>query len=195
MEPDGCYEAIQSQAFHDCVEQTNARTRSVQRRAKASTAHPPMLLLSGGRAAPAVARLASAAASVGRSVGTKVSICECYKSFQARGGALDNSVAAHATAHGTGHGVFPTRALRCYSRRVVTVNLAQTGEGIYDCELIRWFAKEGDSVKDFQPLCEVQSDKASHLHPRQKQRSGALFLISCFKSIDILHHARRRRSR
>ncbi|XP_010547014.1 PREDICTED: lipoamide acyltransferase component of branched-chain alpha-keto acid dehydrogenase complex, mitochondrial [Tarenaya hassleriana] len=44
---------------------------------------------------------------------------------------------------------------------LVDVPLAQTGEGIAECELLKWFVKEGDSVEEFQPLCEVQSDKAT----------------------------------
>lgn len=44
---------------------------------------------------------------------------------------------------------------------LVDVPLAQTGEGIAECELLRWFVQEGDQVEDFQPLCEVQSDKAT----------------------------------
>eukprot|EP00850_Spirogloea_muscicola_P020481 SM000217S06863 [mRNA] locus=s217:144255:146986:- [translate_table: standard] len=41
------------------------------------------------------------------------------------------------------------------------LRLAQTGEGIAECELLRWHVKEGDDVEQFQPVCEVQSDKAS----------------------------------
>lgn len=41
------------------------------------------------------------------------------------------------------------------------LKLAQTGEGIAECELIRWFVEEGETVTSFQPICEVQSDKAS----------------------------------
>ncbi|KAL6548229.1 Bce2p [Orobanche gracilis] len=44
---------------------------------------------------------------------------------------------------------------------VVDVPLAQTGEGIAECELLKWFVREGDQVEEFQPLCEVQSDKAT----------------------------------
>lgn len=44
---------------------------------------------------------------------------------------------------------------------VVDVPLAQTGEGIAECELLKWFVQEGDQVEEFQPLCEVQSDKAT----------------------------------
>ncbi|XWS14106.1 hypothetical protein CRYUN_Cryun36dG0094600 [Craigia yunnanensis] len=43
----------------------------------------------------------------------------------------------------------------------VDVPLAQTGEGIAECELLKWFVQEGDEVEEFQPLCEVQSDKAT----------------------------------
>ncbi|XP_024994237.1 lipoamide acyltransferase component of branched-chain alpha-keto acid dehydrogenase complex, mitochondrial isoform X2 [Cynara cardunculus var. scolymus] len=44
---------------------------------------------------------------------------------------------------------------------VVDVPLAQTGEGIAECELLKWFVHEGDQVEEYQPLCEVQSDKAT----------------------------------
>ncbi|BBG93159.1 2-oxoacid dehydrogenases acyltransferase family protein [Prunus dulcis] len=44
---------------------------------------------------------------------------------------------------------------------IVDVPLAQTGEGIAECELLKWFVQEGDQVEEFQPLCEVQSDKAT----------------------------------
>ncbi|KAI3728107.1 hypothetical protein L6452_16736 [Arctium lappa] len=44
---------------------------------------------------------------------------------------------------------------------VVDVPLAQTGEGIAECELLKWFVQEGDQVEEYQPLCEVQSDKAT----------------------------------
>ncbi|KAK6913749.1 2-oxoacid dehydrogenase acyltransferase, catalytic domain [Dillenia turbinata] len=58
----------------------------------------------------------------------------------------------------------------CYSTQAVVdppvggsvdVPLAQTGEGIAECELLKWFVQEGDQVEEFQPLCEVQSDKAT----------------------------------
>lgn len=47
------------------------------------------------------------------------------------------------------------------SGAVVDVPLAQTGEGIAECELLKWFVEEGDHVEEFQRLCEVQSDKAT----------------------------------
>ncbi|WOL06659.1 lipoamide acyltransferase component of branched-chain alpha-keto acid dehydrogenase [Canna indica] len=45
--------------------------------------------------------------------------------------------------------------------QLVEVPLAQTGEGIAECELLKWFVEEGDLVEEFQRLCEVQSDKAT----------------------------------
>lgn len=52
-------------------------------------------------------------------------------------------------------------AAREPSAELVEVPLAQTGEGIAECELLRWFVSEGDQVDEFQQLCEVQSDKAT----------------------------------
>lgn len=44
---------------------------------------------------------------------------------------------------------------------IIEVPLAQTGEGIAECEILQWFVQEGDTVEEFQRLCEVQSDKAT----------------------------------
>ncbi|KAL4570336.1 hypothetical protein LXL04_025988 [Taraxacum kok-saghyz] len=44
---------------------------------------------------------------------------------------------------------------------IIDVPLAQTGEGIAECELLKWFVLEGEQVEEYQPLCEVQSDKAT----------------------------------
>ncbi|KAI8104194.1 hypothetical protein M9434_002452 [Picochlorum sp. BPE23] len=57
------------------------------------------------------------------------------------------------------------RALSRTGRRryssLLTQNLAQTGEGIKECEVVQWFVKPGDTVKEYDMLCRVQSDKAT----------------------------------
>ncbi|MEW5297758.1 MAG: hypothetical protein WDW36_000942 [Sanguina aurantia] len=50
---------------------------------------------------------------------------------------------------------------QCSFGTVVSFPLAQTGEGISECELLQWHVKEGDSISQFDRLCVVQSDKAT----------------------------------
>lgn len=45
--------------------------------------------------------------------------------------------------------------------KIAQFNLADIGEGITECEIIKWFVTKGQKVSQFDPLCEVQSDKAA----------------------------------
>lgn len=47
------------------------------------------------------------------------------------------------------------------SKSIVQFNLADIGEGITECEVVQWFVKSGDSIQQFDKICEVQSDKAT----------------------------------
>lgn len=48
-----------------------------------------------------------------------------------------------------------------YAKTLQRFKLADIGEGIQECEIIKWNVKPGDTVQAFDQLCEVQSDKAS----------------------------------
>lgn len=41
------------------------------------------------------------------------------------------------------------------------LKLPELGEGVHEGELVKWLVKEGDSVKDDQPLAEIMTDKAT----------------------------------
>ncbi|GLE10037.1 hypothetical protein PINS_up022011 [Pythium insidiosum] len=43
----------------------------------------------------------------------------------------------------------------------IPFKLADIGEGIAEVEVLQWFVKEGEPIKQFQNVCEVQSDKAT----------------------------------
>jgi 2-oxoisovalerate dehydrogenase E2 component (dihydrolipoyl transacylase) len=44
---------------------------------------------------------------------------------------------------------------------IVQFKLADIGEGIAECEILKVHVKEGDEIKQFEVVCEVQSDKAT----------------------------------
>ena len=68
------------------------------------------------------------------------------------------------------------------STKIVPFPLAQTGEGIAECEIIKWFIGVGDTVEQFDPICEVQSDKANI--EITSRHAGTVRTI-CFEEGDI----------
>ncbi|KZT68828.1 CoA-dependent acyltransferase [Daedalea quercina L-15889] len=53
------------------------------------------------------------------------------------------------------------RVLEVPRKTLKEFKLADIGEGITECEVIRWNVKPPSPIQAFDPLCEVQSDKAS----------------------------------
>ena len=52
---------------------------------------------------------------------------------------------------------------------IVPVKLGDLGEGTKEATIKQWFVKEGESVKEFQELCEVITDKLTAKIPSSKE--------------------------
>ena len=49
------------------------------------------------------------------------------------------------------------------------------GEGVEELTLVKWLKKEGDTVKELEPIVEMETDKVSHRNsqPGQRRRSSS----------------------
>jgi 2-oxoisovalerate dehydrogenase E2 component (dihydrolipoyl transacylase) len=75
-----------------------------------------------------------------------------------RAGFVANRVNCGALASNT---AFARVSAKNFSTQMTPFILADIGEGIAEVELMQWFVKEGDKIKAFDRICEVQSDKAT----------------------------------
>ncbi|KAH9206198.1 2-oxoacid dehydrogenases acyltransferase-domain-containing protein [Leptodontidium sp. 2 PMI_412] len=62
---------------------------------------------------------------------------------------------------GSGH--YRSRSFHSSQRMPATIPflLADIGEGITECQIMKWSVKPGDRIEQFDDICELQSDKAS----------------------------------
>ena len=67
--------------------------------------------------------------------------------------------------------------------KLVPIPLAQTGEGLKEVEIVAWRVAVGDSVAEFDPLLEVQSDKAA---VEITSRFSGVVERLCFKEGDMV---------
>ncbi|KAE8658789.1 Lipoamide acyltransferase component of branched-chain alpha-keto acid dehydrogenase complex [Hibiscus syriacus] len=95
------------------------------------------------------------------------------------------SVIASISGAGVGDGgVLQTNAVADLpTNGIVDVPLAQTGEGIAECELLKWFVHEGDEVYEFQPSAKFKATK--RLSRLRVVTKGELLKFSTFLEASI----------
>ena len=89
------------------------------------------------------------------------------------------------------------------SCNVHSKNQAHSVPGITECQVIQWFVKPGARVEQFDPICEVQSDKASvevcciqnhqrpHANPLRSHLDSMVSSRSCTMSRTIWRRSER----
>jgi 2-oxoisovalerate dehydrogenase E2 component (dihydrolipoyl transacylase) len=70
---------------------------------------------------------------------------------------LTTSISCHSGIK-TSHRTFRSTTV---SRDIIPFKLTDVGEGITQCEVLKWNVKVGDQIDEFDSVCELQSDKAT----------------------------------
>lgn len=128
---------------------------------------PTLLLLRAAARATAAANsaLSNPTVSGARDLHTRVLPCAPLRPVASTRSVLSPSLPSSThklTTFRVGHPSYAADAAAAPTDGpLLTIPLAQTGEGIKECELTAWFVEEGTAVAEFDKLCEVQSDKAT----------------------------------